>query len=61
MRVVFPEWYVMAFVLYWSYPEDFSGVSPFLTEREVFDCPSRTARLCDAFWEYAHRTHSDLE
>jgi hypothetical protein len=38
-----------------------AGVSPFLTEREVFDCPSRTARLCEAFWEYAHCTHTQVE
>ncbi|KAF8240414.1 hypothetical protein L208DRAFT_1420413 [Tricholoma matsutake] len=25
-----------------------------------FDCPSHTARLCDVFWEYAHRTHSGV-
>jgi len=30
------------------------GISPFLTEREVFDLPSRTARLCEAIWSYAH-------
>jgi hypothetical protein len=30
-----------------------AGLSPFLTEAEVFNCPSRTARLCDErrrFW-----------
>jgi hypothetical protein len=36
------------------------GVSPFLLEKEVFDCPSRTARLCEALWSYAHKSHSDL-
>jgi hypothetical protein len=37
------------------------GISPFLTEREVFDSPSRTARLCDAFWVYAYHTHTEIE
>jgi len=37
-----------------------AGLSPFLTEAEVFNCPSRTARLCDAFWAYAHKSHNEL-
>ncbi|KAJ3506414.1 hypothetical protein NLJ89_g6883 [Agrocybe chaxingu] len=38
-----------------------AGISPFLLEREVFDCPSRTARLCEAFWAYAHTSHTGLK
>jgi len=29
------------------------GLSPLLLEYEVFDCASRTARLCEAFWAFA--------
>ena len=36
------------------------GVSLFLLEKEVFNCPSRTARLCEALWSYAHKSHSDF-
>ncbi len=36
------------------------GVSPFLKEFEVFDNPSRTARICDAFWAYKHKSITDL-
>ena len=32
------------------------GVSPFLTEHEVFTNPSRTARICEAFWSYKHKS-----
>jgi hypothetical protein len=32
------------------------GVSPFLTELEVFTNPSRTARICEAFWSYKHKS-----
>ncbi|KAH6907740.1 WD40-repeat-containing domain protein [Coprinopsis sp. MPI-PUGE-AT-0042] len=32
----------------------FAGIHPLLTEKEVFDSPSRLARLCNAFWQYAH-------
>lgn len=39
----------------------FVGVSPFLTEAEVFDSPSRTARLCEALWNYAFKSHTELE
>ncbi len=39
----------------------FTGVSPFLTEAEVFDSPSRTARLCEAVWNYAFKSHTELE
>jgi len=35
-------------------------LSPFLTEQEVFDSPSRTARLCEALWSYAHRSHNEI-
>ena len=37
-----------------------AGLSPFLTEAEVFNCPSWTAQLCDAFWAYAHKSHNEL-
>lgn len=30
------------------------GLSIFLTEKEVFDSPSRTARLANAFWQFAY-------
>ncbi|KAF8072162.1 hypothetical protein FPV67DRAFT_1779227 [Lyophyllum atratum] len=38
-----------------------AGLSPFLTEAEVFDSPSRSARLCEAFWCFAHRSHTKLQ
>ncbi|EKM51863.1 uncharacterized protein PHACADRAFT_199370 [Phanerochaete carnosa HHB-10118-sp] len=37
-----------------------AGLSPFLTVHEVFGCPSRTARLCEAFWALAHDAHTTL-
>ncbi|KAF8835226.1 hypothetical protein BDN67DRAFT_1015720 [Paxillus ammoniavirescens] len=39
-----------------------AGVSPFLLEHEVFNNPSRTAWLCDAFYTFARRarTGNDL-
>ena len=37
------------------------GVSPFPLEKGVFDCPSWTARLCEALWSYAHKSHGDLK
>ncbi|KIM34974.1 hypothetical protein M413DRAFT_14811 [Hebeloma cylindrosporum] len=37
-----------------------AGLSPFLTEEEVFDSPSRTARLCEALWAYNYKSHTDL-
>lgn len=36
------------------------GVSPFLKEVEVFDNPSRTSQICEAFWAYQHKTITDL-
>ncbi|KAJ7572285.1 hypothetical protein C8J56DRAFT_1069015 [Mycena floridula] len=36
-----------------------AGISPFLTEAEVFDVPSRAARICDAYYEFASRSRSD--
>ncbi|KAH6903246.1 hypothetical protein BKA70DRAFT_1433758 [Coprinopsis sp. MPI-PUGE-AT-0042] len=35
-----------------------AGLSPFLLEWEVFDFPSRTARLCEAFWQFAYDARS---
>ncbi|KAF8179456.1 hypothetical protein BJ912DRAFT_929655 [Pholiota molesta] len=37
-----------------------AGISPFLTEAEVFECPSRTARLCEAFYSYAYHSKENL-
>jgi len=39
----------------------FSGVSPFLTEAEVFNCPSRTARICEAFYSFARHSRDNLQ
>lgn len=36
------------------------GISPYLTAGEVFRSPSRTARLCEAFWQYAFTTYEDI-
>ncbi|KAJ7577909.1 hypothetical protein C8J56DRAFT_1170696 [Mycena floridula] len=36
-----------------------AGISPFLTEAEVFDVPLRAARICDAYYEFASRSCSD--
>jgi len=38
----------------------YSGLSPFLTEAEVFDSASRTARLCAAFYHFAALAHSEV-
>lgn len=37
----------------------YQGISPFLSAYEVFRCPSRTARLLDAYWCFCKRTHSE--
>ncbi|KAF7371978.1 hypothetical protein MVEN_00055800 [Mycena venus] len=37
-----------------------AGLSPNLTEAEVFDSPSRTARLCGAFYHFAKEAHTTL-
>ncbi|KAH7906784.1 hypothetical protein BJ138DRAFT_1104858 [Hygrophoropsis aurantiaca] len=37
-----------------------AGLSPFLRESEVFDSPSRTARLIEAFYMFAHKAHHDM-
>ncbi|KAH9948432.1 hypothetical protein B0H21DRAFT_821093 [Amylocystis lapponica] len=37
-----------------------AGVSPLLTEAEVFDNPSRTARLCEALYVYAARAREEV-
>ncbi|KAJ3861939.1 hypothetical protein EV359DRAFT_66044 [Lentinula novae-zelandiae] len=36
-----------------------AGISPFLSAYEVFRCPSRTARLLDAYWCFCKRMHSE--
>ncbi|KAH6891894.1 hypothetical protein BKA70DRAFT_1440847 [Coprinopsis sp. MPI-PUGE-AT-0042] len=38
-----------------------AGLSPFLLEHEVFDSPSRTARLCEAFWQFAYDARNIFE
>ncbi|KLO15001.1 hypothetical protein SCHPADRAFT_939128 [Schizopora paradoxa] len=37
-----------------------AGLSPFLTECEVFDVPSRVARLVEAYYAYCHRSVNDV-
>ncbi|KAJ7886938.1 hypothetical protein B0H13DRAFT_1889078 [Mycena leptocephala] len=37
-----------------------AGLSPYLTEAEVFDSPSQTARLCGAFYHFAKKAHTTL-
>ncbi|TFK66508.1 hypothetical protein BDN72DRAFT_899775 [Pluteus cervinus] len=37
-----------------------AGFGPDLTEAELFDCPSRVARLVLAFWTVAHRTEEEI-
>ncbi|KAF9524144.1 hypothetical protein CPB83DRAFT_898105 [Crepidotus variabilis] len=37
-----------------------AGLSPFLTEGELFDYPSRTARLCAAYYAFAQVGHGEL-
>ncbi|KAI0367937.1 hypothetical protein BV20DRAFT_520392 [Pilatotrama ljubarskyi] len=37
-----------------------AGLSVFLTEGELFACPSRLARLCEAFWAFAHRARTEI-
>ncbi|KAH9915385.1 hypothetical protein B0H21DRAFT_665055, partial [Amylocystis lapponica] len=37
-----------------------AGLSVFLMEHELFSCPSRIARLCAAFYAFAHRVHTEL-
>ncbi|KAJ7637920.1 hypothetical protein DFH06DRAFT_1053934, partial [Mycena polygramma] len=37
-----------------------AGLSPNLTEAEVFDSPSRTARLCAAYFHFGQEAHTTL-
>ncbi|KAF8987634.1 hypothetical protein BDZ89DRAFT_1152618 [Hymenopellis radicata] len=37
-----------------------AGLSPFLTEAEIFDCPSRFARLCEAYYTFAATAHEGI-
>ncbi|KAJ3559886.1 hypothetical protein NM688_g63 [Phlebia brevispora] len=37
-----------------------AGLSVFLTEYEVFNCPSRVARLCEAFWTFVQLAYDGL-
>lgn len=36
------------------------GLAPNLTEAEVFDSPSRTARLCAAYFHLAQQVHTKI-
>ncbi|KAJ7227608.1 hypothetical protein B0H12DRAFT_1148918, partial [Mycena haematopus] len=38
-----------------------TGISPLLTEAEVFSNPSRVARLCGAYIEYQHKSRTGLQ
>jgi hypothetical protein len=38
----------------------FPGLSPTLTEEDLFDSPSRTARLCAAYYHFAYVGHNEL-
>ncbi|KAK7001158.1 hypothetical protein R3P38DRAFT_3612701, partial [Favolaschia claudopus] len=37
-----------------------AGLAPNLTEAEVFDSPSRTARLCSAYYHFGKEAHTTL-
>ncbi|KAF8150353.1 hypothetical protein K438DRAFT_1865641 [Mycena galopus ATCC 62051] len=37
-----------------------AGLSPFLTEAELFNNPSRVARLCRGYFEFLHKSHTSL-
>lgn len=37
-----------------------AGLSVFLTTGEVLVSPSRLARLCEAFWVFAHHAHAEI-
>ncbi|KAJ7694023.1 hypothetical protein B0H14DRAFT_3175162 [Mycena olivaceomarginata] len=37
-----------------------AGLSPFLTEAEVFTNPSRVARFCGGYFEFLHKSRTDL-
>ncbi|KAF9521419.1 hypothetical protein CPB83DRAFT_900752 [Crepidotus variabilis] len=37
-----------------------AGICPYLSEQEVFDSPSQTARLCEALWTFADKSHCEL-
>ncbi|KAF8176895.1 hypothetical protein K438DRAFT_1846331 [Mycena galopus ATCC 62051] len=37
-----------------------AGLSPFLTEAEVFSNPSRVARFCSGYFEFLHKSETDL-
>lgn len=43
-----------------SSPISLPGVSPFLIAAEAFKCPSRIARLCEAFYSYAYHSKQHL-
>ncbi|KII82876.1 hypothetical protein PLICRDRAFT_33194 [Plicaturopsis crispa FD-325 SS-3] len=37
-----------------------AGIPYYITEKQLFDCPSRTARLIEALWQYAHISHNQI-
>ncbi|KAH6904052.1 hypothetical protein BKA70DRAFT_1432640 [Coprinopsis sp. MPI-PUGE-AT-0042] len=37
-----------------------AGLNILLTEAEIFTSPSRTARLCEALWGYAYKSHKEI-
>jgi hypothetical protein len=37
------------------------GLSPLLTEAELFDNPSRVARFCGGYIEFMHKSRTDLQ
>ncbi|KAI0059709.1 hypothetical protein BV25DRAFT_1918289 [Artomyces pyxidatus] len=38
-----------------------AGLSPFLTEAELFNHPNRVYRLCAAYWVFAQEAHTKME
>ncbi|KJA23352.1 hypothetical protein HYPSUDRAFT_54344 [Hypholoma sublateritium FD-334 SS-4] len=37
-----------------------AGLSPSLSEEQLFDTPSRIARLCAAYYQFAHTAHNEI-
>ncbi len=55
------EWSGFRFARSFPFRSDcIQGLSPVLTEAEVFDSPSRVARLIEAFYCHAHRAHQGI-
>ncbi|KAF8240631.1 hypothetical protein L208DRAFT_1420342 [Tricholoma matsutake] len=51
VRILLPQMYMSTTLAFFR---------PLLFGLKIFDCPSHTAWLCDAFWEYAHVTHTEV-